>query len=65
MNEEHAHTFRLRMHATISPSFSLTHTLSLYLSLFLPLTGEQGAHTLFTGQRERERERERGKERDR
>jgi hypothetical protein len=56
-------------------SFSLCHSLfpsvclsvCLCLSLSLPpslfltlsLTGEQGAHTLFTDQRERERERER------
>jgi hypothetical protein len=53
MNEErleiqHANTFCFRVHATLSPS----------------LTGEQGAHTLFTGQREREREREREGERE-
>jgi hypothetical protein len=38
------------MHATLSPSFP--HSPFLFLSL--SLTGEQGAHTLFTGQRERE-----------
>jgi hypothetical protein len=38
--------------------------LSLYLSLSLSLTCEQGARTLFTGQREREREREREGERE-
>jgi hypothetical protein len=40
--------------------------LSLSLSLFLSLTGEEGAQTLFTGQREikREVERERDKERE-
>jgi hypothetical protein len=30
-------------------------SLPLSLSLSLSLTGEQGVHTLFTGQRERER----------
>ncbi len=39
-------TFRARPHFL----------LFLFLSLSLSLTGEQGAHTLFTGQRERERE---------
>jgi hypothetical protein len=39
--------------AIISPSF------------FLSLTGEQGAYTLFTVQRERDRERERYKEEER
>jgi hypothetical protein len=34
-------------------------------SLSLSQTSEQGAHTLFTGQREREREKEREKERER
>jgi hypothetical protein len=34
------------------------------LSLFLSLTSEQGAHTLFTSQREREIERESGRERE-
>ncbi len=68
MNEErleiqHASTFCLGVHATLSLSFSLS------------LTGEQGAHILFTGQREmgvgvgeREKEggeRERKKERER
>ncbi len=40
----------LRVHAT----------LSLSIPLSLSLTGEQGVHTLFTGQREREREKEEG-----
>jgi hypothetical protein len=40
-------------------------SLSLFLSLSLSLTGEQGAHALFTNQRERERKRERGRERQR
>jgi hypothetical protein len=35
----------------------------MQLSLSLSLIGEQGAHTLFTGQREREKEGEREKER--
>jgi hypothetical protein len=38
-------------------------TLSLFISL--SLTGEQGAHTFFTHQREREREREIEKEGER
>jgi hypothetical protein len=38
---EHAHTFCLQVHATLSPSFSLS--------------GKQGVHTLFTGQIEIER----------
>ncbi len=38
------------MHATLSPSLSLS------------LTSEQSAHTLFTGQREREKKRERERE---
>ncbi len=42
------------MNATLSP-FSLSLCLSLFLSLPLPLTSEQGAHTLFNGQKERER----------
>jgi hypothetical protein len=46
------------MHATLSPSLFLS------LSLYLSLTGEQGAHTLFTGQRTREKERERERERE-
>jgi hypothetical protein len=33
-------------------------SLPLFSSLSFSLTNEQGAHTLFTGQRERERERE-------
>ncbi len=64
---------------SLSPSFSLSLSLFLSLSLSLSLTGEQGvpgsmitkvcpwvgAHTLFTGQRERKRERgERKKERE-
>ncbi len=36
----------------------------LHASLSLSLTGEQGVHTLFTGQREREREKEGGRERE-
>ncbi len=48
---------------------SLSLYLSLFISLSLPLTGEQGGHTLFIGQRERERdtkrEREGGRERER
>jgi hypothetical protein len=40
----------MHVHATLSPSFS---PLSLYP---LSLTSEQGAHTLFTVQREREKE---------
>ncbi len=63
---EHAHTFCLRIHATLStPSLSLSLSLSFWLD-------EQVAHTLFTGQRgggEREREGEkeweRGRERER
>jgi hypothetical protein len=53
------------MHATLSPSFSLS--LFLSHSLYLSLTGEEGAqpHTLFTGQRERERDREGERERER
>jgi hypothetical protein len=35
------------------------------LSFSLSLAGEEGVHTLFTGQREREREKERGGERER
>jgi hypothetical protein len=45
--------------------FTNTLAPSLLLSLFLSLTGEQGAHTLFAGQRERERGREGGRERKR
>jgi hypothetical protein len=41
-------------------SLPLSHSLSPFLFLSLSLTGEKGAHTLFTGQREKERERERG-----
>jgi hypothetical protein len=43
------------LYCSLPPSFSpsfYTHSLSL------SLTGQQGAHTLFTGQRERERKRE-------
>jgi hypothetical protein len=40
-------------------------SLSFHLSLSLSLTGEQGAHPLFTGQRERESERERKRVRKR
>jgi hypothetical protein len=36
--------------------------MQLSLSLFLPLTGEQGVHTLLTSERERKRVREREKE---
>jgi hypothetical protein len=43
------------VHATLSPSFSLS----------LSLTGEHGTHTLFTGQIERERERGRKREAER
>ncbi len=45
----------MRVHATLSPSLSLSLSLPLSLSpslslpLSLSLTGEQGAHTLFTG----------------
>jgi hypothetical protein len=35
------------------------------MQLPLSLTGEQGAHTLFTGQRERERERDKERKRER
>jgi hypothetical protein len=59
MNEEsveHARTFCLCVHATLS--------LSLFISPSLSLTTEQGAHTLFTGQRERGRERKRKRERE-
>ncbi len=44
----------------IMPVCSLSPSFSLYLSL--SLTGDQGSHTLFTGQRERGRERERERE---
>jgi hypothetical protein len=44
----------MHMHATLSPP-----------SLSPSLTGEQGAHTLFSGQRERESDRERAIERER
>jgi hypothetical protein len=40
-------------------------SLSLFLPLSLSLTGEDGVHTLFTGQREREREIKREKEGER
>ncbi len=45
---------------------AISATLSLSFSFFLSLTGEQDAHTLFTGQRETERdtERKRVKERE-
>jgi hypothetical protein len=52
-----------RLHATLSPSFSVSLSLSHTHSLSLSLTGEEGAHTLFTGQRLREREREGERER--
>ncbi len=47
----------------LSPSLSLPLTLSLSpsLSSSLPLTSEEGLHTLFTSQSEREREREKAK----
>ncbi len=48
---------RARLH------FLRVHTCNTH-SLSLSLTGEQGAHTLFTGQREREREKERERERE-
>jgi hypothetical protein len=59
----------LSLFLPLSPSFSLflSHFLSpisLY-PLSLSLTPERGAHTLFTGQRERERERGRERERKR
>jgi hypothetical protein len=44
---------------------SLSLFIPLSLSLSLSLIGEQGAHTLFTGQRERERKTERERERKR
>jgi hypothetical protein len=48
----------------LSPSLFLSLSLSLCLSVSLSLTGEQGAHTLFTGQRERKRERKKEGERE-
>jgi cell cycle serine/threonine-protein kinase CDC5/MSD2 len=44
------------MQLSLPPSYSL--------SLYLSLTGEQGAHTLFIGQRKREKERERERKRE-
>ncbi len=57
---EHARTFCLRVHATLSPSFSLSLSLSFYLSFSLSVS----AYTLFTGQREWEKERERESEKE-
>jgi hypothetical protein len=77
MNEERLeHTRRklracphfLLARACNSLSLPLSLSLSLSLtkcSLSLSLTGEQGSHTIFNGQRERERERKREGERKR
>jgi hypothetical protein len=45
-------------------SIYLPPSLSLSLSFFLSLTGQQGAHTLFTGKRESERGRDRESEKE-
>jgi hypothetical protein len=41
---------------SLSLPLYLSPSLSLFISLSLSLTDEEGAHTLFTGQRERKRE---------
>jgi hypothetical protein len=50
---------------SLSPSLFLSLPLPPSFSLYFSLTGEQGEHILFTGQRETEKERERERERER
>jgi hypothetical protein len=55
----------MQLSLPLSPSLFLSLPLSPSLYSSLSLTGEQGAHTLFGGQREREKELVRERERER
>jgi hypothetical protein len=66
---DNSFTLFLSLSPFLSLYFSLSLFISFYLSLFLSLslslTGEEGVHTLFTGQRKRDRERGRERKRER